>query len=1091
MSLKSKHFKITLLPGDGAGRELADQAQKVLEKIQSIRPSITFDVFEQNFGAVEIAKGNEGLSDAALRSCLDSDAVLLCGCGDKRYGSEPEKALLELRSQLGVFVNFRPVRFPSVQLHPCSSFKEHFIDGVDITFVRDLTAGVYYGKRQEARPANGDVAFDTTEYSKTHIERIARWAGEYSKLFTPPKPVHSIDKANVMATSQLWRTTVTEIFAKEFPEIQLDHMLIDHAAMVLSSTPKELNGIILTENLFGDILSDQAGAIIGSQDVLPSAGFSTIYRQPQKGLPAIFEPVNLKTGALSGLGTVNPLGVIQSLILMLDGSLGLIEEARSLESAIRKTLDPHELLGSDIMTVDIGGKASTAEFMSTLLENFEFALEALQSIDLAALSSVFQRPILGLRGTESRRPMGIVEKILTHSAIGLEKAEVKPGNMICVAIDYIVTSELLWAGMEKTYDQMKRPRPYRNDRIWIALDHTIDPRTKHQPFQQDLMAKSDRLRREAKLIDYVPANTSIMHTDFTRERAQPGHVVIGSDSHTCSAGSMGALAVGFGAADVVMPMVIGETWFRVPEVCNIYFVGKLPFGIGGKEVILYILGKLKRNTIALHRAVEYTGPGLLELSMDARFAIANMTTEFGGIGACFEADAITASWISKRPAEQHRNRGMYFKPDPDAVYAVREIIDLSLVTSTVALCPNPDDVVPITDKVGMALDGCFIGACTTTEEDLILGALVLEAGFREGLSPVRHGQRRVTPGSLTIIRKLRQHGFLELYERAGFGIGAPGCSYCVGINDVDVAGEGEVWLSSQNRNFKNRMGRGSLANITSAAAVAASSIKMKVTDPSMLLSKIDMLKYKKLVKSWIKDVSVEPEIVEPNPKLSLPLHHGSGTASNATQGKGDGDSRRGIIESKVQRFGDNVDTDAIIPAQFMPGVNNADLGSHCFEFDRPEFREKALSGSRVIVAGIGFGSGSSREDAVRALQGAKIEAVIAKSFSFIYERNQINMGLYNIVMQDPSFYEFASEDARITIDKDRKLVMVDGAEQGFPYSISALEETLLDAGGVSSLYKKYDKTVFRHLVARRRSGATVVNSGISQEVDSGCGKLSS
>lgn len=173
------------------------------------------------------------------------------------------------------------------------------------------------------------------------------------------------------------------------------------------------------------------------------------------------------------------------------------------------------------------------------------------------------------------------------------------------------------------------------------------------------------------------------------------------------------------------------------------------------------------------------------------------------------------------------------------------------------------------------------------------------------------------------------------------------------------------------------------------------------------------------------------------------------------------------------------------------------------------------------VAGIGFGSGSSREDAVRALQGANIEAVIAKSFSFICkplplslpcvynhpliaatltiyllnlifqdERNQINMGLYNIVMQDPSFYEFASEDARITIDKDRKLVMVDGAEQGFPYSISALEETLLDAGGVSSLYKKYDKSVFRHLVARRRS-ARVVNSGISQDVDSGCGKLSS
>lgn len=904
----NKQFKIALLPGDGAGAELAHEVRQVLDKIQNVR-GIQFEIYEELFGGNAIAKGAPALSESTLQTCLESDAVILCGCGDKRYGTKPEEALLKLRSNLGLCVNLRPIKFPSVQLQQCSAFKPSLVDGIDITFVRDLNSGVYYGKREAASSKNDYTAYDTTEYSRSHIENIARWAGQYAMLSTPPKPIHSIDKANLMATSKLWRTTVTEIFENEFPKVPLQHMLVDHAAMVLSSTPTKLNGLILTENLFGDILSDQAGAIVGSPDVLPSAGFSVLYRTPAKNRPAVFEPVNLKTGDVAGKGIVNPLGILQSLAMMLDGSLGLIEEAKALEAAIRKTLDPLELIGADTRTIDLGGTATTTEFMRVMLENFEFGLEALQSIDLAAAMSLSQQPISRLQYKERRRPMGIVEKILTHSAIGLQKAEITPGDMICVSVDYVVTSELLWAGMEKTYDQMKRPRPHRNDRVWIALDHTIDPRTKHQPYQQGLMAKADRLRKEAKIVDFVPANVSIMHTDFTRERAQPGLVVVGSDSHTCSAGSMGAFAVGFGAADVVVPMVTGETWFRVPEICNIHFIGTLPTGLGGKEVILYILGKLKRNTIALHRAVEYTGPGLKELSMDARFAIANMTTEFGGIGACFEADAITAAWIAERKDEQHKSRGMYFKPDADVTYAVREVIDLSLVTSTVALYPNPDDVVPLSEKTGMVLDGCFVGACTTTEEDIILGALVIEAGFMTGLTPVKYGQRRVTPGSLKIIRRLRENGCLELYERAGFAVGAPGCSYCVGINDVDVAGKGETWLTSQNRNFQNRMGKGSFAYITSAAAVAASSFGMRVQDPSELLKAVDQHKYKRLVKAWVNDISIDPEIVEPNPKLLQAEEDVKTTVERSVAvDNSKEESTRGIIRSKIQRFEDNVDT---------------------------------------------------------------------------------------------------------------------------------------------------------------------------------------
>ena len=239
----------------------------------------------------------------------------------------------------------------------------------------------------------------------------------------------------------------------------------------------------------------------------------------------------------------------------------------------------------------------------------------------------------------------------------------------------------------------------------------------------------------------------------------------------------------------------------------IRFVGTPRFGIGGKDVILHVLGLLKRNTVAFERAVEYTGPGIKSLSCDARFAIANMTTEFGGIAGVFEADEITAAYIAKRTSPKYRSGGLYFRADPDAEYAESHVIELKDVDSMIALYPSPDNVVHVRQVTGKSLDGCFIGACTTAEEDLILAALVLEAAMSQGgLIPCMTGKRKVTPGSVQIVAKLRKLGLIQIYEKAGFIIGAPGCSYCLGIA-ADKAGEGEVWLSSQNRNFKNRMGK--------------------------------------------------------------------------------------------------------------------------------------------------------------------------------------------------------------------------------------------------------------------------------------------
>lgn len=162
--------------------------------------------------------------------------------------------------------------------------------------------------------------------------------------------------------------------------------------------------------------------------------------------------------------------------------------------------------------------------------------------------------------------------------------------------------------------------------------------------------------------------------------------------------------------------------------------------------------------------------------------------------------------MSSRKLKVNRSNSVYFKPDKDAAYAGKYEIDLSKVESTIAVYPKPDDVVPVSERAGLHLDGVFIGACTTTEEELILGALVLQVGLREKL-PIKPGNRRVTPGSLPIVEKLRSLGLLDVYEAAGFTAGVPGCSYCIAMA-ADQAAPGEVWLSSQNRNFKNRMGPG-------------------------------------------------------------------------------------------------------------------------------------------------------------------------------------------------------------------------------------------------------------------------------------------
>lgn len=275
-------------------------------------------------------------------------------------------------------------------------------------------------------------------------------------------------------------------------------------------------------------------------------------------------------------------------------------------------------------------------------------------------------------------------------------------------------------------------------------------------------------------------------------------------------------------------------------------------------------------------------------------------------------DEVTQDFVSSRKNPRNRSSSIYFQPDSDASYATSHEIDLSKVKPFIAKYPNPDDVVPVTDFEGTKLDGVFIGACTTAEEDILLGALVLEQGFKMGKTPVARGKRKVTPGSRPIVKKLEETGLADVYRKAGFEIGIPGCSYCVGMS-ADKAGEGEVWLSSQNRNFENRMGRGSIGNLASAATVAASSFDMKASDPTSLIEAIDLERWNQLRRYKPADEDSKPGITYVEPAGGA--EEGTGVAANVEQAAENtvtsSTTKSANIVGKVQKLGDMVDTDAV------------------------------------------------------------------------------------------------------------------------------------------------------------------------------------
>ncbi|KAI9011243.1 Isopropylmalate dehydrogenase-like domain-containing protein [Gaertneriomyces semiglobifer] len=353
---------IVLLPGDGIGPEIVAEARKILEIVDEVRSKVTgvsFEFKEELIGGCAIDATGSPFPDQTLASCKSAAGILLGAVGgpqwprpataDSPHPPRPEAGLLKLRKDLNLFANIRPCLFPGKSLLKHSPLKEEIVEGCSFTVVRELTGGIYFGRRQEE--TNG-VAWDTMEYSVEEIQRITRIAGNLALLHNPPLPITSIDKANVLATSRLWRRVVTETLEKEFPTVKLYHNLVDSAAMVMVKDPRKLNGVVLTENMFGDILSDEASVIPGSLGLLPSASLSG-WGGKNVG---VYEPIHGSAPDIAGQGIANPIGTILSAALLLEYSLGLIPEARAIEAAVAHVLDQEGL-----RTKDLGGETTTSQ----------------------------------------------------------------------------------------------------------------------------------------------------------------------------------------------------------------------------------------------------------------------------------------------------------------------------------------------------------------------------------------------------------------------------------------------------------------------------------------------------------------------------------------------------------------------------------------------------------------------------------------------------------------------------------------------------------------------------------------------------------
>lgn len=1046
--------KIVVVAGDGVGPEVTREALKVLNAVAGAAGH-TFHYDHQLIGGAAIDAVGNPLPDETLSACRQSHAVLLGAVGGPKWDNlnahvRPEQGLLKIRKEMDLYANLRPILFFKSLLH-ASPLKPEIVDGVDILFVRELTGGIYFGPRQEE--VNGS-AHDVMVYTRPEVERIVRLAAQFAQA--RKGDLLSIDKANVLASSRLWRRTATQLVAKEFPGITLRHGLVDSCAMDIITKPRSFD-VVVTENMFGDILTDEASVLSGSLGLLPSASLS------DPGKPALYEPIHGSAPDIAGQEVVNPIACILSVAMLLRHSLGLNAEAKIVEDSVGAALD------QGLRTQDLARRGepvcSTRQMGDAVSHHVQ---QRFQQQRRGMATSVAH--------SGSTKPQTLFDKIWSSHVV-----DQQPDGTCMLYIDghlvHEVTSPQAFEGLRLAGRNVRQPR-----RALATADHNV-PTTERA---RGIADPESRLQVETLTANVAEFGLPYFGMDDKRQGivhivgpeqgfTQPGMTIVCGDSHTATHGALGALAFGIGTSEVEHVLATQTLLQRPAKNMRIAVDGQLLEGITSKDLVLHIIGIIGTAGGNGH-VIEYAGEAVRALSMEARMSICNMSIEAGARAGMIAPDEITFAYLKGRPmapkGELWQRAVDYWRSlpsDAGAVYHKEVTINAREIAPQVTWGTSPQDVLPITGSVpypedsadegrrkaiarsleymglqpGMRLqdvtvDKVFIGSCTNGRIEDLRQVAAIARGHK--VAPGVHAL--VVPGSGLVKAQAEEEGIAQELLEAGFDWREPGCSMCLAMN-ADKLAPGERCASTSNRNFEGRQGRGGRTHLMSPAMAAAAALQGRLTDVREFAQRRSL---HTSVRTGMEKFTVVSGVAAP-----LPM--------------------------------ENVDTDMIIPASYLKTIKRSGLGTALFAnmrynsdgstksdfvLNRPPYRE-----ARILVAGDNFGCGSSREHAPWALLDFGIKVVIAKSFADIFFNNCFKNGILPVVL-GPAELAAAQGEAEagrsITVDlAAQKILLASGQSMCFEVDefrkhclINGLDDISL------TLQKEAKITAFEAEMARTR-----------------------
>lgn len=662
-------------------------------------------------------------------------------------------------------------------------------------------------------------------------------------------------------------------------------------------------------------------------------------------------------------------------------------------------------------------------------------------------------------------PQTLIHKITHKHSLELDaNAELQTGDMVSLVPRHILTHDNTAAVMKK-FHSTGAQKLYNPRQVVFALDHDIQ---NSSPENHSKYSEIQAFAEEMG-VDFYPAGRGIGHQVMVEEGyVWPGTFVVASDSHANMYGALGCLGTPLTRSDAAAIWATGKTWWRVPPVSKVELTGALRPGVTGKDVIITLSGLFNEDQV-LNHALEFIGEGVSSLSMDARFSICNMSTEWGALAALFPIDGVTFQWLENR-AYQVEKRGLagvasdveaeegrhprlntdniavlksdFPYADPDAFYEQELTLDLSTVEPSVS---GPDHVkvmMPVSKLPEITIQKAYIVSCVNSRVDDLAEA----AAFLRGKQVADGVELYVAAASSEVQSDSEARGDWQILKAAGAKFLPPGCGPCIGLG-AGLLEDGEVGISATNRNFKGRMGsRNAQCYLASPAVVAASTVAGRIVSPFEMQS-----------------VEVRYSILE-HPVPQHPARHRSSQASELRRGRPltSNAERRTAFPQEIHGRAlfcpaDNLNTDGIFPGKYTyrEDMRPEEMADIVMENYDPQFRP-ILKQDDILLSGFNFGTGSSREQAVTALQAAGIQLVIAGSVSATYLRNAINNGF--LVLEVPELVrelqqkfgpDVLTVDTAETIQIDFESATVKFNDNEYPFTpVSEIAQEVVDSGGI-------------------------------------------